>query len=141
MSVKKGDTVSVNYTGKFDNGEIFDSSDKSGVPLSFTVGSGQVIKGFDDAVLDMNFGEEKTVVISPKEGYGESQGELINKVPRNKLPAGELSEGMQLMVTLPNGMKFPARLTNVKTDDVTIDLNHPLAGKTLYFTIKVLGLK
>ena len=66
MSVKKGDTVSVNYTGKFDNGEIFDSSDKSGVPLSFTVGSGQVIKGFDDAVLNMNVGEEKTVVISPK---------------------------------------------------------------------------
>jgi len=138
MIVKKGNKVKVDYTGTFDDGVVFDASEKHGQPLEFEVGTGQVIKGFDDAVLGMKKGEEKKIVISAAEAYGEVRRELHKKVPRAQLPQDqEPKVGMILAVGLPNGQQFPARIVEVTKEDVTIDLNHPLAGKTLHFKIKV----
>ncbi len=139
--VKKGDKVRVDYTGAFDDGTVFDASEKQGQPLEFEVGSGQVIKGFDDAVVGMKKGEEKKIVIPAKEAYGEVRAELHKKVPRQQLPQDqEPKVGMILAVGLPNGQQFPARIVAVTKDDVTIDLNHPLAGKRLHFKIKVVNV-
>ncbi len=137
--VKKGDKVKVDYTGTFDDGTVFDASEKHGQPLEFEVGSGQVIKGFDDAVIGMKFGEEQKITIPAGEAYGEVRPELHKKVPRQQLPQDqEPKVGMILAVGLPNGQQFPARIIAVTKDDVAIDLNHPLAGKTLHFRIKVM---
>lgn len=134
----KGDKVKVDYTGTFDDGTVFDTSEKHGQPLEFEVGSGQVIKGFDDAVVGMKKGQEKKIVIPPAEAYGEFRTELHKKVPRKQLPPDqEPKVGMVLAIGLPNGQQFPARIIAVTTEDVTLDLNHPLAGKTLHFKIKV----
>ena len=136
--VTKGNKIKVDYTGTFDDGTVFDASEKHGQPLEFEAGSGQVIKGFDDAVLGMKKGQEKKIVIPPAEAYGELKAELRKKVPRKQLPQDqEPKVGMILAVGLPNGQQFPARIVAVTADDVTIDLNHPLAGKTLHFRIKV----
>ncbi|MBI4147149.1 peptidylprolyl isomerase [Candidatus Woesearchaeota archaeon] len=136
--ITKGDKVKVDYTGTFDDGTVFDASEKHGQPLEFKVGSGQVIKGFDDAVVGMKKGQEKKIVIPPAEAYGEFKAELHKKVPRKQLPQDqEPKVGMILAIGLPNGQQFPARIITVTTEDVTIDLNHPLAGKTLHFKIKV----
>lgn len=137
-TVKKGNKIKVDYTGTFDDGTVFDASEKHGQPLEFEAGSGQVIKGFDDAVVGMKEGQEKKIVIPPAEAYGELKAELHKKVPRKQLPQDqEPKVGMILAVGLPNGMQFPARIVEVTEDDVTIDLNHPLAGKTLHFRIKI----
>ena len=134
MIVKKGSKIKVDYTGTFDDGTVFDASEKHGQPLEFEVGSGQVIKGFDDAVVGMKKGEEKTITIPAGEAYGELRSELHKKVPRKQLPQDqEPKVGMILAVGLPNGQQFPARILAVTKDDVTIDLNHPLAGKRLHF--------
>jgi len=136
--VAKGDKVKVDYTGTFDDGTVFDASEKHGQPLEFEAGSGQVIKGFDDAVMGMKKGEEKRIVIPAAEAYGEVKAELCKKVPRQQLPQDQEPKiGMILAVGMPNGQQFPARIIAVTKDDVTIDLNHPLAGKTLHFKIKV----
>src|SRR3989338_7720128 len=137
-TIKKGNKVKIEYTGTFDDGIVFDASEKHSQPLEFEVGSGQVIKGFDDAVVGMKKGEEKKIVIPPAEAYGEVKAELNKKVPRKQLPQDqEPKVGMVLAVGLPNGQQFPARIVAVTTEDVTINLNHPLAGKTLHFKIKV----
>ena len=137
-TVAKGDKVKVEYTGTFDDGTVFDASSNHGQPLEFEVGSGQVIKGFDDAVLGMKKGEEKKIVIPAAEAYGEVRSELHKKVPRQQLPQDqEPKVGMILALGMPNGQQFPARIIAVTKDEVTIDLNHPLAGKTLHFKIKV----
>ena len=85
-TVAKGDKIKVDYTGTFDDGTVFDASEKHGQPLEFEVGSGQVIKGFDDAVIGMKEGQEKKMVIPPAEAYGEVKAELRKKVPRKQLP-------------------------------------------------------
>ncbi|MEK6809953.1 MAG: peptidylprolyl isomerase [Nanoarchaeota archaeon] len=139
--VNKGNKVKVEYTGTFEDGTVFDASEKHGQPLEFEAGSGQVIKGFEEAVLGMKNGEEKKIVIPAAEAYGEMKAELRKKVPRKQLPQDqEPKVGMILAVGLPNGQQFPARIVAVTADDVTIDLNHPLAGKTLHFKIKVVSV-
>jgi FKBP-type peptidyl-prolyl cis-trans isomerase 2 len=140
MAAKKGDIVKVDYVGKFDNGEVFDDSKRHGAPLEFQLGAGEVVPGFEKAVEGMNIGEEKEVKIKPTEGYGERRKELEQKIPRKQLPADkEPKVGMMLAVPLPNGQKFPAKITEVSSESVTIDLNHPLAGKTLCFKIKLVS--
>ncbi len=139
--VKKGNTVEVEYTGKFDDGTVFDASANHGQPLSFTLGSQEVIPGFEHAVEGMKVGEEKKVTISPEEGYGERNEQLVKNVPRQQLPAEpEPQVGMMLLVRTPEGQEFPTKITAVKEGMVTIDLNHPLAGKTLYFTLKLVRI-
>ena len=139
--IKKGDNVKVDYEGRFENGEVFDTS-KHGDhshPLEFQVGSGQMIAGFDKAVIGMKKGEEKEIKIFSKEGYGEHKPELAREFPRSMLPTDqEPKVGMTIMVGTPDGKQFPARIAELTKDKVKIDINHPLAGKTLIFKIKIL---
>lgn len=138
MPVKKRDKVTVDYTGTFEDGKVFDSSEKHGKPLEFEVGAGMIIKGFDEAVVGMNKGDEKEITIKPTEGYGDPNPEMIKKVPKEQFPKDkELKPGMMLGIGLPTGQQIPALIKDVGKTEVTIDLNHPLAGKTLKFKIKI----
>jgi FKBP-type peptidyl-prolyl cis-trans isomerase 2 len=141
MPVKKGDKIKVEYTGTLNDGTVFDSSERHDQPLEFEAGSGKVIKGFDEAVIGMGLGEEKEIKIPPSEAYGDHNPQLIKKAPRSQLPKEpEPKAGMMLVISAPNGAKLPATITEVTDETVTIDLNHPLAGKTLNFKIKVVDI-
>ncbi|MBU0907860.1 MAG: peptidylprolyl isomerase [Nanoarchaeota archaeon] len=143
-TVKKGDTVTVEYEGRFESGEIFDSTSHGdhSHPLTFTAGNSEVVRGFDQAVLGMKVGEEKEIKIKPEDAYGSHNPKLIQKLPKTKLPAGqEPKPGLILMLRSQQGHQIPAKITGVDDKDITIDLNHPLAGKTLVFKIKVTEVK
>ena len=137
-AIQSGDTVSVHYTGRIENGEIFDSS-QGRRPLSFTVGAGQLIRGFDEAVVGMTAGESKMVTIAPEQGYGPRREELVVDIPRDTVPEGmELEKGMRLELVDPQGNKIPAEVFEILDEVVKMDLNHFLAGKTLVFEIEIL---
>lgn len=138
MVVNKGDKIKVEYEGKIENGEVFDSSEKHGKPLEFEAGAGNVVKGFDDAVIGMEVGEEKEVTIKPKDAYGEKTDEAVQKVPLRMMPPG-IEVGTELEVPLEDGQTMPATVVEIRRDIVKIDMNHPLAGQTLVFKIKIIG--
>lgn len=140
MEVKKGNKVKVEYEGKLDDGTVFDSSKKHGQPLEFEAGAGKVIPGFDNAVIGMKEGDEKTVKIEVNDAYGERKEELVKEVPKEQMPEGDLQVGMMIGVGLPNGQQVPATISEVGDKSVTLDLNHPLAGKNLTFEIKVVEI-
>ena len=141
MSVKKGDKIKVDYEGKLDDGTVFDSSEKHGQPLEFEAGSGKVIKGFDEAVIGMEKDEEKEIKLPPEQAYGKPNDQLVKKVPKDQFPPNvELKPGLMLALKAPNGMQMPAKIKEVSDTEVTMDLNHPLAGKTLNFKIKIVGI-
>ena len=140
MPIKKGDKIKVEYTGTLDDGTVFDTSEGR-EPFEFEVGSGQVIQGFDEAVIGLEIGEEKEVTIEPPEAYGEIDPDLQKIVAREKLPeGGEPKPGMIIELRTNDGLRIPGRIIEVTDKDVTIDLNHPLAGKTLIFQIKVVDI-
>ena len=140
QQVKKGDTVSVHYHGKLNDGSTFDSSEGR-APLEFTAGSGQVIKGFDDAVLDMQPGDKKTVNIPVHEAYGERNDEMMVKVPRTDFPQDMTPEiGMELQMSDEQGHVFPVVVAEVMEDSVLLDANHPLAGQELTFEIELVSI-
>ena len=137
-TVKKGDKIKVDYVGTFEDGTVFDSTEKHGAPLQFEVGAGQLIKGFDEAVVGMKVGQEKKITLKPADAYGEHNPQMLKEVPREQLPQDRAPEvGMGLYISLPNGARFPALIAKVSDKTITLDLNHPLAGKTLKFSIKV----
>ncbi len=144
MNVKKGSKIKVEYEGKLDNGEIFDSSlhgDHSH-PLEFVVGEGQVIPGFDKAVMGMKMGEEKEFEIEPKEAYGGYDDRLKKDIPKSALPQEqEPKEGMVLLLGTPDGKQFPVKIFGVDKENITVDFNHPLAGKKLHFKIKIVEVQ
>ncbi|MFH1506717.1 MAG: peptidylprolyl isomerase [archaeon] len=141
MIVKKGSKVKIEYTGTLDDGTVFDSSERVGKPLEFEAGTGVVIPGFDKAIMGMKKGEEKEIVLKPEEAYGDRNPELIKKIPREQLPKEqEPKKGMILGLGTPDGRQIPAIITEVTDKEVSIDLNHPLAGKTLHFKVKVLDI-
>ena len=134
---KKGDTVKVHYTGRLENGEIFDSS-TDGKPLNFIVGHREVIKGFDEAVEGMMVGEEKTVSIGPDKAYGKPNQDLIQTVKRTEMPEGlEYSVGNQIEITREDGSLFFVMVKEITDKEVSLDANHPLAGKRLVFDIRM----
>lgn len=138
--VKNGDTVQVHYTGTLDNGEIFDTS-KEREPLEFTLGRGQLIPGFEKAVLGLTIGDSTKVDIPSTEAYGEERKDLIIHVPKDQLPDDVKPQiGMQLQVNQPSGQPIPVRITEVGETELTLDANHPLAGKDLTFEIELLGV-
>jgi FKBP-type peptidyl-prolyl cis-trans isomerase 2 len=140
-AVKKGDTVSLHYTGTLEDGSVFDTSKTRNQPLKFTAGSGQVIPGFDHAVMGMKKGEEKKFTLQPADAYGERKPEFTKIVPRKNLPQNHKPEkGMKLVMGTPNGQQIPATITEVTDENVTLDLNHPLAGKALTFDIKIVEI-
>jgi len=145
--IESGDKVKVEYTGSFDDGEVFDTSTHKGEdgkehshPLEFEAGKGMVIKGFDNAVIGMKVGEEKTIKIKKEEAYGEIRKELVQKVPVSQMPEG-VKKGMILGLTTPDGQQIPARITEIDKEVATVDLNHPLAGRDLNFKIKIVGIE
>ncbi len=140
MKAKKGDKVRVHYTGTLDSGEQFDSSDGR-EPLEFELGAGYVIKGFDLGVDGMGINEEKSIKINAKDAYGERDETLQSDIPREAVPQDqEPKEGMQVMVTLPSGHQQPAVIAKITKEHITLDLNHPLAGKNLNFKMKLVGI-
>ena len=140
VTVKDGDTVKVHYTGKFKDGTIFDSS-VAREPLTFQMGAGQLIQGFEDAVMAMKPGESKTVNLVPDEAYGPHMDELIQEVGCEEFPEGFQPEvGMVLQVRQPDGETSMATVVNVSGSKMTIDGNHPLAGKDLTFEIELLEI-
>ncbi|MFW6230569.1 MAG: FKBP-type peptidyl-prolyl cis-trans isomerase [Nanoarchaeota archaeon] len=140
MSIKDGDKVKIEYTGKLDDGTVFDSS-KHGDhshPLEFEVGKKMIIQGLEDEIKGMEKGQEKTVKITKDKAYGDRNEELSVKITKDKLPQDqEVKEGMMLMMQSPDGRQMPAVVKEVGDSDITIDLNHPLAGKDLTFEFKV----
>lgn len=138
--VKKGDTIRVHYTGKLEDGQEFDSSLKRD-PLQFQVGTGSMIKGFENAVLDLKPGDKKTVKIVPEEAYGERDENLLIKMPKKSVPEGVTPEvGMRLQLANQQGQAVPVVVTEVLDDSLMLDANHPLAGKTLVFDIEVVEI-
>ena len=141
MPVKKGDKVKIEYEGTLEDGTVFDSSKNHG-PLEFEVGTGKVIPGFENAVIGMEIGKEKTVKIEPKDAYGDPNPKLIQQVPRDQLPKEQEPQvGMFLTLTMQTNQQVPAKIMKVEKESITIDLNHPLAGKKLTFKIKLLEVK
>lgn len=139
-AAKKGDTVHIHYTGRLDDGTIFDSSENR-EPLSFEVGSGTVIPGFDDAVDGMVTGEKKTTTIPAAEAYGPRQDEMMVTVPRDQLPPGVAPEvGQILQMSDPTGEQFNVVVAEVTEDALVLDGNHPLAGKDLTFDIELVKI-
>lgn len=135
--VSAGDTITVHYTGKYENGEIFDTSEGRS-PLKFTVGIGQIIKGFDSAVVGMTVGDKKTITIPPEDGYGERKDELVIDMPKENIPPDmELESGMQVQLVDQSGNPIPAVVDDILDDVIKMDVNHPLAGKTLIFDIEI----
>ena len=137
---KSGDTVRIHYTGTLDDGTQFDSS-KGRDPLEFELGSGQVIPGFDKAVDGMSVGEEKTVNIEPDDAYGQHHDQMVQEVPKSALPEGmEPEVGMGLQAQSQDGQPINLLVTEVGEDNITVDGNHPLAGKTLNFDIQLVSI-
>jgi len=138
--VKEGDVVRVHYTGKLVNGEQFDSS-VGREPLEFTVGAGQMIKGFDAAMPGMNVGEKKTINIAPEHGYGEKSEDAIIEFPKENVPEDmKLEPGMPLTLSNQEGQPFPVIVVEVKDDVIVLDANHFLAGQELVFDIELVEI-
>jgi peptidylprolyl isomerase len=137
---KQGDRVKVHYTGSLADGTVFDSS-QGRDPLEFVVGQHQVIAGFEDAVEGMNVGESTETTIPADQAYGQRRDDLMLTVPRAQMPPNmEPQVGMQLQLRQPNGRPAIARITAVTDDAVTLDVNHPLAGQDLSFTIELVEI-
>jgi FKBP-type peptidyl-prolyl cis-trans isomerase 2 len=140
QQVQNGDKVRVHYHGKLRSGETFDSSEGRD-SLEFTVGSGQVIKGFDDGVRGMSPGQKKTVEIPVVDAYGEKNEEMIIEFPKNQFPPDMKPEvGMQLMMNNGQGQSFPVNIVEVKEETVLLDANHPLAGQDLIFDLELVEI-
>lgn len=140
MKVQDNHTIRVHYKGTLTDGTLFDSSEGRD-PLEFTVGSGQVIPGFDTAVRDMAVGESKSFLIPCDDAYGQRDERLIQQVERSLLPAELNPEvGMMLASTLPNGEQIPVKVSEVSDAHIVIDANHPLAGQDLNFEIQLVEI-
>lgn len=137
---KSGDTVRIHYTGTLSDGSVFDSSEGRD-PLEFTLGSGQVIPGFDAGVTGMTVGDKKTVEIPCADAYGEKNPDAQQDVPRAQIPAEiPLELGIQLQMQAPTGQVIPVTVVGLTDDTVTLDANHPLAGKDLTFALELVEI-
>jgi peptidylprolyl isomerase len=137
---KTGDSVKIHYTGTLENGETFDSS-KGREPFEFTLGAGEVIPGFDDAVTGMQIGETKTETIPSDRAYGAHRDEMVIKVGKEQIPKGMNPEvGNRLAMQTKDGQQVPVEVTEVNPEGLTLDANHPLAGKDLTFEIELVAI-
>lgn len=140
MVITNGSTVSIEYTLTVD-GQVVDTSDNRG-PLTYKQGSGQIIPGLEKQLTGLKAGEEKSVVVPPAEAYGEIDPGAVQKVPLTTLPKDlKLEPGMALAMQGNDGQQFPVTVKEVDGEQVTLDLNHPLAGKTLQFQVKVVKVE
>lgn len=134
---KQGDTVTIHYTGRLDDGTVFDSS-KNGDPLSFTLGEGKVIPGFENAVEGMEQGDRKTTTIPSEEAYGPRRDELVLQVPREQVPEEiDPKPGERLRMQSADGNTFDVVVAEAREDSLVLDANHPLAGRDLTFDLEL----
>ena len=137
--VQNGDTVVVNYTGKLEDGTVFDSSLTEGrEPLKAQLGQGLLIKGFEDGIIEMSVGDKKTIEINPSNGYGEINNEMIVEVPKTQIPEG-ISVGDTLQADGPMG-PVNVKVVDIKEETVVIDANHPLAGQHVKFEVRIISV-
>jgi FKBP-type peptidyl-prolyl cis-trans isomerase 2 len=140
QQVKAGDTVKVHYHGRLTDGTTFDSTEGR-APLEFEVGSGMVIKGFDDGLLGMEVGEKKTIEIPVEDAYGPKDPEAIIEFPKDRFPPDMKPEiGMRLSMTNGSGQQIPVVITEVKPEVVILDANHQLAGEDLIFDLELMEI-
>ncbi|MHC9543466.1 MAG: peptidylprolyl isomerase [Vulcanimicrobiota bacterium] len=136
----QGSIVRVHYTGTLDDGEIFDSS-KDRSPLQFIIGGGRLLKPFEDTVVGMAPGESRKVTIPPENAYGLHRKEMVMVVERDKLPSNIVPEvGMRLEIALDSRSNVMVEITEIKGKEITLDANHPLAGKTINFEIQLVEI-
>lgn len=137
---QQGDTVKIHYTGTLDDGTVFDSSEGR-EPLEFTLGSGQVIPGFEEGVTGMNVGEKKSINIPPEKAYGERNEEMVIQVPSAQVPADLNPQvGQKLQMSGPQGQTIVVEVLEVTDETLTLDANPPLAGKALNFDIELVAI-
>lgn len=137
---KDGDTVKVHYTGKLNNGEVFDTS-KEREPFEFKIGGQAVIPGFEKGVVGMGVGDTKTIEISPEDAYGEKKEELVVEVQKSELPEDITpSVGQRLQIKQQDGNPIVVTITDMNEDNITLDANHPLAGYTLFFDVELVEI-
>jgi peptidylprolyl isomerase len=140
QKVESGLFVSIDYTGTLDNGDVFDSSEGR-QPLEVQMGANSVIPGFESALMGMSLNESKKFTLTPEEAYGERDPERKHEFPCSEIPEGMTPQaGQTLMLSTPQGQQIPARVESVDDEKVVFDLNHPLAGQSLTFDIKVVGI-
>ncbi|MDF9795506.1 peptidylprolyl isomerase [Catalinimonas alkaloidigena] len=139
---KNGNTVKVHYTGKLKDGTVFDSSLQRNEPLEFTLGQGNMIAGFEKAVDGMQVGDSTVADIPVAEAYGEVRDDMILEVPKKDVPENITPEvGQRLAVQQKDGQSIPVTISKVSEESITLDANHPLAGKDLVFEIELLEIK
>ena len=137
---KNGDTVKVHFTGRLENGEVF-SKAKEDEPFEFTLGSGELIPGFDKGIVGMQVGQIKTITVPPEEAFGERHEDLVVDVNRTHIPEHITPViGQQLRIRRRSGDLLKVTIADVDEDTVTLDANHPLAGNTLFFEVKLVGI-
>jgi FKBP-type peptidyl-prolyl cis-trans isomerase 2 len=138
---KDGDTVKVHYTGKLDNGEVFDTS-KEREPFEFKIGDEAVIPGFEKGVVGMGAGETKTIEISPEDAYGAKKEDLVVEVQKSERPEDITpSVGQRLQIRQQEGNPIVVTITHMNEDSITLDANHPLAGYTLFFDVELIEIR
>lgn len=133
----KGDTVRLHYTGRLSNGTVFDTTSDSD-PLQFTIGQGEVIDGVDQAVIGMEEGQQKTVTVTPEQGFGEHNAALKQTISRNELP-GEIKVGDRLRA-VQGDREIQVWVSELRDDEAVVDANHPLAGQTLTFELELVSI-
>lgn len=143
LQVKENDQVTVQYEGRLENGEVFESSSDS-APMSFRIGEQMVLPSLERALIGMKVGQTRTISIRPEEGYGPRHEELELTVKRNSFGERELQVGMMIAMNLEREGKthrLPAMISAIEGDEVKVDFNHPLAGQELFYTITVTAIK
>jgi FKBP-type peptidyl-prolyl cis-trans isomerase 2 len=139
MAIKTGDIIKVEYIGTFDDGTVFDSTElNDGIPLKFEVGAGQIIPGFETSAIGKSVGDEYDIRLEPSEAYGDYKEGMTQSISKDQFPTEQEPEpGLMILLLGPQGQPIPATIKEVNDDIITIDLNHPMAGKVLNFNIKI----
>ncbi|MCR4327014.1 MAG: FKBP-type peptidyl-prolyl cis-trans isomerase [Nanoarchaeota archaeon] len=143
MIVKDTSKVKIEYEGFLDSGEVFDTS-RGRAPLEFVIGKNQVILSLEKGIMGMKKGEEKEIKIEAKDAYGEKNPDFFGKIPKEKLPIDsrdKVEAGSILIMKLPEGHEVPVKILEVDENEVTLDLNHPLAGENLNFKVKIVDVE
>lgn len=139
-TVETGNFVSVHYKGTLQNGEVFDTSEGRH-PMEVQMGAGQIITGFEKALMGMSLNEKKVFTLEPEEAYGHKDDSLTHSFNRSEIPAEmEIEVGQTVALSSPEGQQVPAQIVEVNDKKVMVDLNHPLAGETLTFDIEIVGI-
>jgi len=140
-TAQPGTKVALNYIGTLDDGRVFDSTEDRGGPIEVTLGESQVLPAFEEAIIGMGVGEDKTVSLTSEEAYGERDEDAVQVVPNAAFDAGmELEPGMYIVGKNDSG-EFPARVVSIAANGVTIDMNHPLAGEALKFEVSIVSIE